>query len=146
MARPFTVKTEGLAEVAQALGALGKTTGRNVMRRVGIKRMTPIGDEMKRRAPVDQTDLRDSITTTTKKPKKARKRMEVEVYTGPGRHPQAHLQEFGTVNHGPQPFARPAWDGGKDEILTGLAEDFWAEIGRAAARQAKKTARLAAKG
>ena len=141
-----TVRIEGLREVDAALGELGKATGRNVMRRVAVKRLQPIADAMRAKAPVDQSDLRDSITVTTKRPKRHRKVSEVEAYAGPGRHPQAHLQEFGTVNHGPQPFARPAWDQGKGELLPGMADDFWEEISKAAARQAKKTARLAAKG
>jgi hypothetical protein len=41
---------------------------------------------------------------------------------------------------------RPAWDSGKDALLEGIADDLWAEISKAAARQAKKAARLAAKG
>lgn len=146
MAKGVTVKIEGLREVDAALGQLGKATGRNVMRRVAIKRLQPIADEMKANAPVDQSDLRDSIIVTTKNPKRNRKRSEVEAHAGPGRHPQAHLQEFGTAHHAPQPFARPAWDGGKDALLEGIADDFWTEIEKAAARQAKKAARLAARG
>ena len=146
MAKGVTVKIEGLREVDAALGQLGKATGRNVMRRVAIKRLQPIADEMKANAPVDQSDLRDSIIVTTKNPKRNRKRSEVEAHAGPGRHPQAHLQEFGTAHHAPQPFARPAWDGGKDALLEGIADDFWTEISKAAARQAKKAARLAARG
>lgn len=146
MARRTTVKVEGLREVEQALADLGKATGRNVMRRVAVKRLEPIADEMRRRVPVAQSDLKDSIAVTTKRPKRHRKVSEVEAFAGPGRHPQAHLQEFGTEHHGPQPFARPAWDHGKGDLLTGLADDFWTEIEKAAARQARKTARLAAKG
>lgn len=146
MAKGVMVKIEGLREVDAALGQLGKATGRNVMRRVAIKRLQPIADEMKANAPVDQSDLRDSIIVTTKNPKRNRKRSEVEAHAGPGRHPQAHLQEFGTAHHAPQPFARPAWDGGKDALLEGITDDFWTEIEKAAARQAKKAARLAARG
>ena len=138
-----TVRVDGLKEVDAALGQLGKATGRNVMRRVAVKRLQPIADDMRAKAPVDQTDLRDSITVTTKNPKKNRKRSEVEAHAGPGRHPQAHLQEFGTAHHGPQPFARPAWDAGKDELLDGIVDDFWSEISKAAERQAKKAAKLA---
>ena len=146
MARSWTVKVEGLREVNDALGQLPKATGRNVMRRVAVKRLQPIAADMKLNAPVHLSDLRDSITVTTKKPKKRRKVAEVEAYAGPGRLPQASLQEFGTVNHGPQAFARPAWDKGKGDLLPGLADDFWDEINKAAARLARKSARLAAKG
>lgn len=141
-----TVRVEGLREVEAALAQLGKATGRNVMRRVAVKRLEPIAEAMREKVPVEQGDLRDSIAVTTKNPKRNRKRSEVEAHAGPGRHPQAHLQEFGTQHHGPQPFARPAWDAEKDGLLVGLAEDFWVEIDKAAARQARKAARLAAKG
>jgi HK97 gp10 family phage protein len=146
MAKGVTVKVEGLREVDAALGQLGKATGRNVMRRVAVARLQPIAEDMRDKAPVDQSDLRDSIIVTTKNPKRNRKRSQVEAHAGPGRHPQAHLQEFGTQHHGPQPFVRPAWDAGKDELLEGIADDLWTEIEKAAARQARKAARLAAKG
>lgn len=141
--RRWTVKVEGLKEVNDALGQLPKATGRNVMRRVAIKRLEPIAEEMRSRAPVDDADLKDSITVTTRKPRRRRKVSEVEAYAGPGRHPQASLQEFGTAHHGPQPFARPAWDNGKGDLLPGLADDFWEEINKAAQRLARKSARLA---
>lgn len=146
MAKGVTVKVEGLREVDAALGQLGKATGRNVMRRVAVARLQPIAEDMRDKAPVDQSDLRDSIIVTTKNPKRNRKRSQVEAHAGPGRHPQAHLQEFGTQHHGPHPFVRPAWDAGKDELLEGIADDLWTEIEKAAARQARKAARLAAKG
>jgi HK97 gp10 family phage protein len=146
MAKGVTVKVEGLREVDAALGQLGKATGRNVMRRVAVARLQPIAEDMRDKAPVDQSDLRDSIIVTTKNPKRNRKRSQVEAHAGPGRHPQAHLQEFGTQHHGPQPFVRPAWDAGKDELLEGIADALWTEIEKAAARQARKAARLAARG
>lgn len=145
-----SVKVEGLREVEAALGQLGKATGRNVMRRVAVKRLQPIAEAMREKAPDDPktggNDLKTSITVTTKRPKRHKKIAEVEAYAGPGQLPQAHLQEFGAPQHGPQPFARPAWDTGKGDILPGLAEDFWVEIDKAAQRAARKTARLAAKG
>ena len=144
--RSRTVKIEGLREVNDALGQLPKATGRNVMRRVAIAQLQPIAEDMRAHAPVHVADLKDSITVTTKRPRRHKKVSEVEAYAGPGQQPQAHLQEFGTVNHGPQPFTRPAWDRGKDDLLPGLAAAFWDEINKAAARLAKKTARLAAKG
>lgn len=144
--RSWTVKVEGLKEVDDALGQLPKATGGNVMRRVAVKRLQPFADDMKARAPIHLSELRDSIAVTTRKPKSRRKVSEVEAYAGPGRQPQAHLQEFGTSRHGPQPFARPAWDAGKGDLLPGLADDFWDEISKAAARLARKTARLGAKG
>lgn len=144
--RNWTVKVEGLREVNDALGQLPKATGRNVMRRVAVKRLEPMAEDMRARAPVGHADLKESITVTTKRPKRHRKVSEVEAHVGPGQLPQAHLQEFGAPQHAPQPFARPAWDAGKNDLLNGITDDFWDEINKAAARLAKKTARLAAKG
>lgn len=141
-----TVRVEGLREVEAALGQLGKSTGRNVMRRVAVARLEPMAKEMRRLVPVDSGDLKDSIAVTTKNPKRNRKKSEVEAHAGPGRHPQGHLREFGGDKNPPAPFVRPAWDGGKDQLLDGIKEDLWAEIEKAAARQARKAARQAARG
>lgn len=141
-----TVKIEGLREIDKALGELGKSTGRNVMRRVAVKRLEPMAEEMRRRVPVDSGDLRDGITVTTRNPRRNRKRSEVEAHAGPGRHPQAHLREFGGDGNPPAPYVRPAWDNGQDALLDGIKDDLWSEIEKAAQRQARKAARLAAKG
>jgi len=166
MSKGVTVSVEGLREVDAALGQLGKATGRNVMRRVAVARLEPMAEEARRLAPDDPNtrgrDLAKSIAVSTRTNKanfsraanKAARagKAEVEAYMGPagvggkGAPPQGIWQEFGTVNHPPQPFMRPAWDGGKDALLEGIADDLWAEISKAAARQAKKAARLAAKG
>lgn len=146
MARGVKVRVDGLREVDAALGELGKATGRNVMRRVALARLEPMAEEMRRLVPVDSGDLKDGIAVTTKNPRRNRKRSEVEAHAGPGRHPQAHLREFGGDGNPPKPYVRPAWDGGKDALLEGIADDFWTEISKAAARKAKKAARLAAKG
>jgi HK97 gp10 family phage protein len=157
MAKGFTVKIEGLKEIDEALGQLGKATGRNVMRRVAVKRLEPMAEDARRLAPVEDTDLRDSIAVSTKLAGYARRlnrrsKSEAEAHMGPAGSggtkapPQGSLQEFGTKNHPPQPFMRPTWDRGKAELLDGIKDDLWAEISKAAARQAKKAARLAAKG
>lgn len=139
------VKVEGLKDIEAALAQLSKATGRNVMRRAAVNALEPVADAMRERAPVDDADLRDSIAVSTKRPRRHRKLAEVEAFAGPGRHPQAHLQEFGTNHHPPQPFARPAWDAEKGGIVPALSDELWSEIDKAAARAARKTARLAAK-
>lgn len=146
MAKGVRVSISGLREVDAALGELGKATGRNVMRRVAVARLEPMAEEMRRLVPVDSGDLKDGITVTTKNPKRNRKLSEVEAHAGPGRHPQAHLREFGGDGNPPKPYVRPAWDAGKENLLDGIKDDLWAEIEKAAARQARKAARLAAKG
>lgn len=159
--RKWTVKVEGLREINDALGQLPKATGRNVMRRVAVKRLEPMAEDARSRAPDNPAtggnDLRESIAVSTQlagyaKRLNRRSKAEIEAHMGPaGRGgkkapPQGSQQEFGNVNHPPQPFMRPAWDAGKHDLLNGITDDFWDEINKAAARQAKKTARLAAKG
>jgi HK97 gp10 family phage protein len=156
MARGFTVKIEGLKEIDAALGEFGKATGRNVMRRVAVKRLEPMAEEARRLASVWSGDLRDSIAVSTQLAGYARRlgrnsKSEAEASMGPaGRGgkkapPEGSLQEFGTQHHPPQPFMRPAWDNGKAALLDGIKDDLWSEIQKAAARKAKKAARLAAK-
>ncbi|RZJ19121.1 MAG: HK97 gp10 family phage protein [Brevundimonas sp.] len=141
------IKIEGLRALEEALGALPKATGKNVLRRVAFARLQPVAEAMRQRAPVDDADLVESITVTTKSPtKRYRKQSTVEAHAGPGRNPQGVLQEFGTVNHAPQAFARPSWDAEADAIPEGVGEDLWAEISKAADRLARKAARSAARG
>jgi HK97 gp10 family phage protein len=63
-----------------------------------------------------------------------------EVYIGPdaAHNFYGRFQEFGTSHNAPQPFMRPAWDRHKDGILKGIQDDLWAEIEKAAQRQAKR--------
>lgn len=159
MAKGLTVKIEGLRQIDAALGELGKTTGRNVLRRVAMARLEPMAEDARRHASGNNWsgELAESIGVSTKlagyaKRLNRRSKSEVEVYMGPGgrggsKAPrQGSLQEFGTQNHSPQPSIRPAWDAGKDKLPDGIGADLWAEISKAAARQARKAARLAAKG
>jgi HK97 gp10 family phage protein len=156
MATSTTFKIEGLRELEAALADLPQATGKNVLRRVLLKRAQPMAEDMRARAPDDPEthgyDLRNSITASTRlSPRQAgihRKmfrdeRSSVEVFVGAGPVPHAHMQEYGTVNHGPQAFARPAWDVGQGRLLDGLKDDIWAEIKKSADRLARKTARLA---
>jgi len=151
-------RIEGLKELDKALGQLPRATGKNVLRRVARKALEPIIADAKTKAPEGFTGrLRDSLAVSTKlsrsqkalhKEMFASEKSSVEMFAGAGAHlfvPQAVMQEFGTVNHGPQPFLRPAWDGGKMGALNSIKKDLAAEIKKAAARVARKKARLAAK-
>jgi len=162
MAAP-PVRVEGLAELEASLAELGKSTGRAVLRRVAKKRLEPIAAAMKAKAPDDPEtggrDLKRSIVVSERLSRRqaslagggAKRQADggfrsdakngITMYAGPGPLPQAHMQEFGTVNHGAQPFARPAWDSGKGQLLPGLAQDIKAEIDKAVARKARRAAR-----
>jgi len=158
------LKLEGMAGLKKALDDLPKATSKNVQRRVLLKRAQLVVDSAKAKAPVRLGHLRRSIIATTKRPagrasasrrafaaagggaagraaSKAVGAAMVEVFVGPGRHPQAGQQEFGNRNHPPQPFLRPAFDENRERLIRGLADDMWQEIAKASARLAKKAAR-----
>lgn len=139
-------RVEGLRELEEALNELPKATHRNVMKRVLMKAGRPIEAAAEAAAPVFREHLRKSIEVSTKLSRRQRglhvKHSAVEVFVGPKNLPQAHLQEFGTVNHSAQPFMRPAWDGNKMRALEGIKEDMWKEIEKAGKRLAKKAAKL----
>jgi HK97 gp10 family phage protein len=148
------VTVSGLREFDRALGELPKATGKAVLRRALLKAGKPMAEDMRAKAPDDPltggNDLRSSIAVGTKlSPRQARlhrrmfrdDRASAEVFVGAGPIPHAHLQEFGTVNHGPQPFARPAWDAGKGRALDTIGRELGGEITKAAARLARKRAK-----
>lgn len=158
-----TVKVEGLAELDAMLRTeLPKATAKAVLRRVAKKRLEPIAAAMRAKAPDDPAtggrDLKRSIVVSERltrrqaglagggaKMTSAGFRSEakdgITMYAGPGSLPQAHMQEFGTVNNAQQPYVRPAWDGGKGQLLPGLAQDLKAEIDKTVARRAKRAAK-----
>lgn len=144
------VKVEGLKELERALRELPRATAKNVMKRVLIKAGTPVAEKAAAMAPVETGSLQKAVgigSRLTRRQKSASpKQSAVEVYIGVGRSlPQGHMQEFGTVKLPPQPFLRPAWDGGQTAVLEDIKTLTWAEIEKAAARLARKQARLAAK-
>lgn len=143
------VRVDGLRELEQSLMALGKhTTAKAVGRRVLKKAGQPIADSARSLAPDDPmtggNDLRSSIAVSTKLNKRQSKmnrkltsKSAVEVYVGTN-DPAGIQQEFGNVNHGPQSFMRPAWDGTKGEALKIIQETMGDEIMKTAKRLAKK--------
>jgi HK97 gp10 family phage protein len=140
------VKVEGLRELDKALMTMKQSTARGVVRRVLLKAAQPIADDMAQRAPRDTGYLGDHIDTgvrlSRRQARMSPKRSDVEVFAGASRVVQATLQEFGTSEAPPQPFARPAWDAGKlkalDDVKTGLATEIEKTAARAAKRALKK--------
>jgi len=148
-------KTEGFAELEQALKQLSQSAGKGVLRRALKKSAKPMADLMISNAPRGDSssdDLAESIAVSTKLSKrqagKHRKmfrddRASVEMFVGPGPDPAAWNQEFGNINHGPQPFVRPAWDADKGALLKRLADEMWSELSKSIARADRKAARKA---
>lgn len=154
-----TVKVEGFADLERALAQLEKkATAKGVMRRSLKKAATPMAQTMERLAPRGETAtdaLADSVMVGTKLSKRqagAHRKMfrndraAVEMFVGPGPDPAAWNQEFGNVNHGPQPFARPAWDEQSRPTLDRLAKIMWEELEKTIQRAERKAARQAARG
>lgn len=147
-----TFRIDGLRELELALTQLPKATARAALRRVGIKALQPMADIARELAPDDPEtggkDLRASITVGTSlnaRQRKLQKRRDdkafAEVYMGTA-DPAGVPQEFGTVNHGPQPFMRPAYAREAENAIRIVAAELGGEIDktvrRYAARQAKK--------
>jgi HK97 gp10 family phage protein len=161
-----TVKVEGLRELDKALSELPKATGKNTLRRAARTSLEPIVEAARGAVPVASGQLRDSMVVATKLSKRQaavhRKlvrdtKSSIEMFAGAGSLPHAHLLEFGTARRhhksgkfvgsiSPRPFMRPAWDAGKEQVLETFKDELWKEISKAAARLARKAARLAAKG
>lgn len=147
-------KFEGFKELSAAFDQLSKATGKAVMRRAVKKAAEPFRLTAIDLAPVDQGDLRNSIIVSTRlsrsQQREARREQKsyVEVHFGPssdgstGVLNYATQVEFGTQHAGPQPYMRPAWDQNFDKALPIMAEELKVEIGKAAQRAARKSARL----
>lgn len=169
-----TYETQGFAELDEQLDRLSKSAGKGVLRRALKKAAEPMAEIARSKVPVDDGDLKKSITVSVKLAKRQaglhRKmfrddKASVEMFLGPsydlgagGRH--GHLVEFGTsphINRGqfrgtqhpgtaPQPFMRPAWDADQVKLLDRLGQNMWAELQKAIKRADAKAARQAAKG
>lgn len=150
-----SVRFEGGIELDAALGALPRATARNTLVRVGKKRLQPVADKANALAPDDPATpggLHTSFRVGTRLTRRqaSQKRGDVrrgeaekyfaEVYAGTS-DPAGVQQEFGNVNHGPQPSLRPAWDSEKGSILGDLGKDLWVEIEKSAKRVAARKAR-----
>lgn len=165
------IKVQGLKELDKALGELRtKAIAKGVVRRALLEAARPMQEQAQAQAPVrrDPTDVvtfrqgasKDSprrvrrvgtmralvvLTTalTSRQASQARKdgKHFTSVYVGT-RDPIARLQEYGTVEHPAQPFMRPAFDAEAMPTATRFIDAMWSEISKAAAREARRTARL----
>src|SRR3990167_2813504 len=149
-------KFEGGKELDSALSELGKrSTARRVADRALRKAAEPVRDRWKELVDVDQGDLRRSI-----KIGKAIKSVNkignvgktVTTFIGVDEsedrrlHIYAEIEEFGADHHLANPAGRNAWDQEKQTSLNMISSELKTEIEKTAARAARKTARLAAKG
>lgn len=169
-----TVRLEGLRELERELARLANpATRRASARRAGVAALQPMAELARSLAPREQGDLADGIAVGTRvsganagraafsnvlrqggtrqaaveamRNVQRETASQVFVYMGPGRHPQAITQEFGTSFHPPQPFMRPAWDQDSRAALERLGALLWADIERSVARAERRAQRQAAR-
>lgn len=147
-----TVRLEGFNELERALHRLpGQATQRNVLRRVAKGALEPMADDAANKAPRDEGKLSFSIVVSERRTRRVARlgrfdrKTGVEMAMGPaaglGTLTYATHVEFGTVDTAPQPYMRPAWDGGQNQALEYVKDNLWREIDKAAQRVARKGAR-----
>lgn len=146
-----TIKTEGFREMDAALGEFSKATARNILIRAGLKALEPVAAAAKTKVHRRTGDLKDSIDVSAKLGKRQkrlnREPSTVEVYAGPTAPdgsippPQGVWEEFGTEDHPPHAFLRPAWDGAQNDVLGTVKEELAAELDKATARAQRKALR-----
>lgn len=140
------VKLEGFRELHDALGQLPKATERAVLRRIATKALEPMRDQARQLVPVDEGNLRDSITIGTKLNRNARKAARadpvdgVRVFMGTSNR-NGVPREYGSWRTAAQPFMRPAWHTGKRAALAFIMTELGGEIARTATRLAKRAAK-----
>ena len=143
-----TTKLSGFKEVDQVLARLPKATGKRILRKTGIDALTPIAEDMRVRARERLGDLKEGITVGTKLSRSQRAFSGfnggfkdpnvVVVHAGPGTHPQAITEEFGTFKQEAHPFVTPSWEAGKMGALDHVADTLGDVVMKAAARAKKK--------
>lgn len=141
------MKIAGLRELDAALGEMKKATARAVLVRVGKAALEPMAEVARSLAPDDPStggnDLKASIVVGTKLNARQKRLAKKEpkdfatVYMGTA-DVAGVPQEFGTVNHGPQPFMRPAFAQEAQPTIDRVAKGFGPEIEKTAARARAK--------
>jgi HK97 gp10 family phage protein len=146
----LSVKLEGFKELDNALAELSRAAGKGVLRRSLKKAAEPMADLASSLAPRGPTgNLATSVkygTKLTKRQAGLHRKMfrddkaSVEGFVG-ANDPAAVPQEFGTVDHGPQPFMRPAWDQDALPLLDRLGKELAVEVEKSVKRARAKAAR-----
>lgn len=136
------MKVSGLKEVEKSLRQLEKVATRRTVARNALKSGGQVLiDRARSLVPVDEGELKSSLSVSTKlskrQRKKHKKRDQIEVFAGAGPHSKATMQEYGNRNHKAQPFMRPAFDGTKRQALTVITGSLRLNLAKALKRQSK---------
>ena len=142
-------RIEGLSDINQTLGKLPRALGKATLTRFGTRRLEPMRDTAKAKAPKATGELADKIIISTKQgtPGQRRRRTAdkdaVEIYMGPSKDvgEKAVPEEFGSINNRPHGYMRGAWDENAEGLLDNLAKDLGAAVDGAAKRYAKRVAK-----
>lgn len=170
MASAMTVKVSGLKELKGSLEEYSKATARGIVTRTLKRAAEPMRETAERLAPVASGELRKGIVVEVVR-KNAGTAAFAETMRAGGSKADAakaardanraasgngmsvtvsvrstawhsHLVEFGTVNTAPQPFMRPAFEGGKNRALADIKTIMGDELNKAAKRAATRALRL----
>lgn len=142
------VELKGFRELDAALAEFSKAGGKAILRRAATKALQPMLERAKQLVPVDEGDLRNSLTIGTRlnkgEARAARRegKSGVEVYMGTNSRNGAP-REFGSVRSPAQPFMRPAFESQKGEIIPTLQKELAIDVEKTRARAARKAAKLA---
>lgn len=151
-------KVEGLDSLNDTLSEMSKGLAKGALTRIAVAALkdefVPVAKSLAPDDPATQgNDLKESIiagpaSKLNARQKKLNKQRDDrsfgEGFAGTD-DPAGVMQEFGTVNHGPQPFMRPALDTTQGAILDHVARNAWPEVEKTAKRAAKRLAAKAAR-
>lgn len=131
----ISVRFAGGKALADALRRLpSERISRNVQRSGLRAAAEPMRDDMRTLAPHEPgaPDLRESMTISNVRAGDDETSIsEVAIAVGPSKAGfYGIFQEFGTVHHGAQPFARPAFDQNVQKSLNILSAFLWAAINK----------------
>jgi HK97 gp10 family phage protein len=141
------VAFRGWRELDRALGELPKATAKNVLRRTSKAALEPMANQAAALAPQQSGRLSFSISVSERGTRRAewlraKARFSFVMAMGPaggtGALQYAAFKEFGTIKMSPEPFMRPAWDGGKVQMLEFVKVELGNQIDAAARRLARK--------
>lgn len=122
----------GGRELAQELSKLPERVSKTIQRQALRAAAEPMRQEMRVLAPHEPgaPDLRESMTiSNVRSGTDEIRESEVAIAVGPSKGAfYGFFQEFGTVHHGAQPFARPAFDQHVLKALAIISQHLWAAI------------------
>lgn len=150
-------KVDGLDDLNATLGEMSKGLARGALTRIAVNALkdefVPVAKSLAPDDPATQgNDLKESIiagpaSKLNSRQKKLNKQRDDRSF-GEGfagtNDPSGIQQEFGNVNHGPQPFMRPAWDQTQKPLIDHVAKNAWPEVEKKAKRAAKRLAKASA--